>query len=166
MHKQIIPVVALLTIFSGCSGKREGAVSPDVAPVATELPIPKEPPVNAPRNLPVKSFATGNLAIGKKVYESTCSLCHRIGQRGAPRLGDKDGWALRLAQGNEVLYDHAINGYMGNKGSMPSRGSNSKLSENEVRAAVDYMVWYSVPKPHGPISSYMFPAAVKQSTIR
>jgi hypothetical protein len=73
---------------------------------------------------------------------------------------------LRLARGNEILYVHAVKGYRGSKGSMPSRGSNAKLSEDEVKAAVDYMVWYSMPKPHGPFGSQVFSATTKQFTMR
>lgn len=49
---------------------------------------------------------------------------------------------------------------------MPSRGSNAKLSEYEVRAAVDYMVQYSMPKLHGSLGSHVFSATPKQLTIR
>jgi cytochrome c5 len=105
-------------------------------------------------------------ATGERVYRNTCSLCHRLGLKGAPRLGDTEDWGQRLAQGSEVLYDRAIKGYRGKKGSMPSRGSNAKLSGDEVRAAVDYMVWYSVPKSRGTFGSHVFSATAKQFTIR
>lgn len=84
-------------------------------------------------------------ATGVKVYKSTCSICHKSGLRGAPRLGNKQDWESRLAQDKEVLYDRAINGYRGKKGSMPSRGSNTKLSVDEVKAAVDYMIEHAIP---------------------
>lgn len=123
-------------------------------------------PASAPPSLPMKSPALRDLATGEKVYRNTCSICHRLGQRGAPRLGDTEDWMLRLAQGNETLYAHAINGYRGNKGSMPSRGSNARLSGDEVKAAVDYMVWYSVPGSHGSLGSHLFSAMPKPFTIR
>ncbi len=88
---------------------------------------------------------TPDLVTGEKVYRGTCSICHKSGLRGAPRLGNKKDWEERLAQGNEILYERAIKGYRGKKGSMPSRGSNTKLSESEVKAAVDYMVTHAIP---------------------
>lgn len=146
MQKQVLAVSALLALLSGC-GSREGEITaPGIVPAAAELP--KE------------------ISAGEKVYRNTCSICHRLGLKGAPRLGDREDWALRLAQGNEILYVHAVKGYRGSKGSMPSRGSNAKLSGDEVKAAVDYMVWYSMPKPHGPFGSQVFSAATKQFTIR
>lgn len=73
---------------------------------------------------------------GKSVYESTCSACHSVGAAGAPKFGDKAAWAPRIKVGLESLYQSALNG----KNVMPPRGGNSKLSDAEVKAAVDYMV--------------------------
>ena len=146
MQKQVLAVSALLALLSGCDSQEGEIAAPGIVPAAAESP--KE------------------ISAGEKVYRNTCSICHRLGLKGAPRLGDQDDWALRLAQGNEILYVHAVKGYRGSKGSMPSRGSNAKLSEGEVKAAVDYMVWYSMPKPHGPFGSQVFSATAKQFTIR
>ena len=60
-------------------------------------------------------------------------------------MGSKEDWEARLAQGKEILYDRAVNGYRGKKGSMPARGSNTKLSVSDVKAAVDYMVVHAIP---------------------
>lgn len=137
--------------------------APGTAPAAAELP--QEISVNTPPFLLGKSSTLHDLAAGEKIYRNTCSICHRLGLKGAPRLGDKEDWVLRLTQGNEILYGHAVKGYRGSKGSMPSRGSNAKLSDDEVKAAVDYMVWYSVPKPHDPFGSRVFSTTTKQSTM-
>ncbi len=108
----------------------------------------------------------GKVSIGEKAYRNTCSICHRLGVNGAPRLGDTEDWALRFAQGNEVLYSRAIKGYRGKKGSMPARGSNARLSDEEVKAAVDYMVQHSVPKSRGPLGSHLFSNTARPFTIR
>ncbi len=77
---------------------------------------------------------------GEKIYGSMCVACHGIEGIGAPILGDKAGWAPRIAQGMDVLYDRAINGYTGPGGyMMPARGGGN-FSDEEVKAAVDYMV--------------------------
>lgn len=164
-QKQVCAVGALLALLSGYDARGEAAL-PDAAPAAAGLPEPKVMPATIPQSLRMKSPVRHDLAIGEKIYKNTCSICHRIGQRGAPRLGDMEGWSVRLAQGSETLYDRAINGYRGSKGSMPSRGSNASLSENEVKAAVDYMVWYSVPGSHGSFGSHLFSATPKKFTIR
>lgn len=102
----------------------------------------------ATSNLPTINAASPNLKLqsqGERVYKSTCSICHQSGLRGAPKMGSARDWEARLAQGKETLYKRAINGYRGEKGSMPSRGSNAKLSEEDVRAAVDYMYEHAIP---------------------
>ena len=58
---------------------------------------------------------------------------------GAPKFGDKAAWAPRIKQGSATLYDHAIKGFQGNAGVMPPKGA-STASDDEVKAAVDYMV--------------------------
>ncbi|OYY79890.1 MAG: cytochrome c5 family protein, partial [Hydrogenophilales bacterium 16-62-9] len=59
---------------------------------------------------------------------------------GAPKPGDLADWGPRIAQGVDVLYKHAIEGYTGAKGVMPARGGAAALADDEVKAAVDYMV--------------------------
>jgi cytochrome c5 len=77
---------------------------------------------------------------GKKVYDTACTACHAAGIAGAPKQGDKAAWAPRIAQGTNVLHDHAIKGFQGKAGVMPAKGGNTSLSDAEVKAAVDYMV--------------------------
>ncbi|WP_204352688.1 c-type cytochrome [Salinicola halophilus] len=71
---------------------------------------------------------------GKTVFESDCAGCHQGG--GAPAIGDRDAWASRLDAGMETLYANAIDGV----GGMPAKGGNADLSDDAVRAAVDYIV--------------------------
>ena len=77
---------------------------------------------------------------GKKTYDASCGVCHGAGVAGAPKLGDKANWAPRIAQGNDTLYTHAIKGFQGKAGMMPAKGGNASLKDEDVKAAVDYMV--------------------------
>ena len=77
---------------------------------------------------------------GPQVYNEACLVCHGAGVGGAPVLGDTDVWAERIAQGPDMLYQHAIEGFTGQMGFMPAKGARMDLSDEEVRAAVDYMV--------------------------
>ncbi len=77
---------------------------------------------------------------GPQVYNSACLACHGAGIGGAPVLGNAEAWAERIAQGMDVLKDHAIKGYQGSAGYMPAKGGRTDLSDEEVANAVDYMV--------------------------
>ena len=77
---------------------------------------------------------------GPQVYNTACLACHGAGIGGAPVLGDVPGWEARIAQGMDTLKDHAINGYTGSVGYMPAKGGRVDLSDDEVAAAVEYMV--------------------------
>ena len=77
---------------------------------------------------------------GPQVYNEACLMCHGSGIGGAPTLTDSEAWSARIAQGNDTLYEHAIDGYTGQSGFMPPKGARMDLSDDEVRGAVDYMV--------------------------
>jgi cytochrome c5 len=77
---------------------------------------------------------------GPQVYNSACLACHGAGIGGAPVLGNAETWAPRIAQGIDVLKEHAIKGYQGSAGYMPAKGGRTDLSDEEVANAVDYMV--------------------------
>lgn len=76
---------------------------------------------------------------GEDVYNSTCHMCHAAGVGGAPKLGDKAAWKARIAQGKNTLHDHAIHGF----NAMPPKGTCMACSDDEIMAAVDYMVAHS-----------------------
>ena len=74
-------------------------------------------------------------ADGQKVYEANCKMCHGGTIPGAPGVGKNDEWAPRIKQGKETLYKHALEGF----NAMPAKGGNAGLSDDEVKAAVNYM---------------------------
>lgn len=76
---------------------------------------------------------------GAKVYAGLCGACHGAGVAGAPKL-EKAAWEARAAQGVDTLFAHARDGFTGKAGLMPARGGNPALSDDEVRAAVQWML--------------------------
>lgn len=89
---------------------------------------------------PVKQQNT--LKHGRQVYINVCIACHQKGEAGAPRLGDSANWELRVQTGMEALYRHTINGY----NNMPVRGACVTCSDDDITAAVDYLVFSSLTR--------------------
>ncbi len=89
---------------------------------------------SVPDAIPAAGGATGDA--GQTTYNTVCVACHSVGAAGAPKTGDKAAWAPRIAQGNDTLYASALKG----KGVMPAKGGNPGLSDDVVKAAVDYLV--------------------------
>jgi len=75
-------------------------------------------------------------ADGKAVYDSTCVACHASGVANAPKFGDKAAWGPRAATGKPALLASVKNG----KGAMPPKAGNAKLTDEEISAAIDYML--------------------------
>ena len=88
----------------------------------------------------IASVSGGDSAKGESIYKTSCNACHGSGVAGSPKLGDKDAWSARISQGNAVLTKHAIEGYKGKTGYMPPKGGFMNLSDEDIAAAVMYMV--------------------------
>lgn len=116
-----------LAMLSACGQKDTAAPAAAPAPVVAPAPVAAPAPV------------TENV-VGKSVYGKTCSLCHAANVAGSPKPGDKADWGPRIAQGMDILYKHALEGFTGAKGQMPARGGSTTLTDDEVKAAVAFMV--------------------------
>ena len=91
---------------------------------------------------PVAQVAVANESVTKsgsensisvdKIIKANCAMCHAGGLMGAPKIGDVALWAPRIAQGKEMLINNAIKGIR----MMPAKGGNSRLTDEEVAAAV------------------------------
>ena len=89
---------------------------------------------------PLILVSTALIADGKSDFEAKCTACHGFGVAGAPKLGDAENWAPRIERGIDMLYSNAINGFSGGTGFMPAKGGFSNLSDDQIKAIVDYMV--------------------------
>ena len=91
---------------------------------------------------------------GKDVVDAVCAKCHASGANGAPKIGDKQAWSKREAQGLSGLTAHALQGIR----KMPSHGGNENLSDMEIKRAVTYMVNQSGGKWREPVDKSAPPA--------
>jgi cytochrome c5 len=88
----------------------------------------------------VGAEAAPALLTGPQVYNAACMACHGGGIAGAPKTGDAAVWAPRIAQGMDTLNKNALNGLQGSAGFMPPKGGRADLSDEEIIAAVQYLV--------------------------
>jgi cytochrome c5 len=72
---------------------------------------------------------------GKLIYDAVCMACHTSGLAGAPKLEAAD-WTDRMTGGMDALVTSAING----KGAMPPRGGRADLSDEQMKATVEFML--------------------------
>jgi cytochrome c5 len=77
---------------------------------------------------------------GPQVYNEACITCHGSGIGGAPMISNPAAWSPRIAQGLDTLRQHALEGYTGSAGYMPPKGGRLDLSDEEIHAAIDFMV--------------------------
>ncbi|MDX1491421.1 MAG: c-type cytochrome [Pseudohongiellaceae bacterium] len=74
--------------------------------------------------------------VAENAYQQNCSVCHASGMAGAPKLGDSDEWAKRIAdKGMDGLVSNAINGI----NAMPARGMCMTCSDENIAELVDYL---------------------------
>ncbi len=129
----------------------DSTVTEKVTPVVAVSPSTPSAPVapNAPKTTKAPELNEADIAStidliektsdnkeGEQTYKKACFACHDMGVAGSPKLGDKAAWTSIIAKGNEAIYHVALNG----KGAMPAKGGNMSLSDDAVKAAVDYMI--------------------------
>jgi len=82
------------------------------------------------------AITTPSTLSGEEVYKTVCMSCHTSGVAGAPVIGKNNEWEQRIAKGIKLLYLNAINGI----GVMPAKGGATNLSDDNIKAAVDYII--------------------------
>jgi cytochrome c5 len=156
-------VFLLMSIFIlGCSDDNVEAKKKSAEPARDTMPklnVAEAPAEQAPAEQPVVKeeaaktsaaeepptettppAAVQPVPAGEKVYKSGCIACHATGVAGAPKFGDAALWKDRIAKGKDVLVKNAITGYTGTSGVMPPKGGLAHLSDEDIAAAVEYMM--------------------------
>lgn len=89
----------------------------------------------------VPEFSEQRLSEGRSVWMRTCRNCHLLGVAGAPAINDPKAWEPRREKGEDILYRSALFGKKKDgQWTMPPRGGNGLLSDEQVRKAVDFML--------------------------
>lgn len=113
-EERIKPVAKVAVAGASAPQATKAAATP--APVATQVASAKQP--------------------GEDTFNAACTACHTAGVLGAPKLGSKQDWEPRFAQGLDTLVNHAVNGIR----SMPAKGGNPALTEQDIKNTVTYML--------------------------
>ena len=121
---------------------RATAVAEATAPVGEVTAVGEEMAEEMVEETAAAASGEASGDVGKTVYDKICVNCHGVDALAdmIPQTGDASAWEARLGKGIDTLYSNAIDGFTGDLGMMPPRGSNPALSDEEVKAAVDYMV--------------------------
>ncbi|TFH87817.1 cytochrome c5 family protein [Billgrantia azerbaijanica] len=115
----------------------EATASEEEAPATEEPAATEEATAASEEEAAAEGDAPSHAGIdGEAIYNQACMACHMTGAAGAPIRGNAEQWGPRVEKGIDTLYDHAINGF----NAMPAKGGNMSLSDDEVKAAVDYIV--------------------------
>lgn len=118
-------VLALvLPVLYGC-----GAGEPDQPPAATQAVSEAAP------NSTLVTQTSGEGVPMLELWSHSCALCHVDGNAGAPRVGNVDEWAPRLAQGKDVLLQHTLEGI----NQMPPLGYCMACERSDFVAMIEFM---------------------------
>jgi len=148
-------VVAILLMFLGAHIYAEHP--PEQSPKAAEAVVARVAPIGAvyagdtgraamqaaqeqAKAAAASQVAYGGTTDGKEIFGQLCHTCHETDAGGAPKISDKAVWAPRVAQGLDTLVKHALEGYTGKSGIMPPKGGNPSLTDEQVKATVQWMV--------------------------
>lgn len=74
---------------------------------------------------------------GEETYEQYCIVCHKDGLAGAPKFRNEQDWKPRLA--GRTLSDLVASSIKG-LNAMPTKGTCFKCSEDDLNAAISYML--------------------------
>lgn len=110
-------------VYAGATGQAAKAAADIAAAEAAKANVPFEGRTN-----------------GEEIFNNgPCAGCHKTGAGGAPML-NAAGFGARAAKGKDTLYKHAMEGFQGTSGVMPARGGNPGLTDDQIKATVDWMV--------------------------
>lgn len=86
---------------------------------------------------------TGSKTEGEQIVQHYCATCHALKpliELGAPKIGNKTDWQLRIKQDLKILLQHTDEGY----NAMPPRGGCFECNDEQLLLAIKAML----PKAH------------------
>ena len=128
--KKELGLLLLFTVFTfaliSCGGEKKTDTTKDVAKEEVKAEEVADAGID--------------LAAGEETYNKFCHVCHKDGIAGAPKLGDKALWGPRAEKGMATLIKHVTEGYTGETGVMPLKGTCMDCSEEDFRNSITFML--------------------------
>ena len=81
------------------------------------------------------SAATATAEPDMAKYDKSCKVCHDAGVAGAPKTGDAEAWAPRIAKGMDALLASVNAGL----NAMPPKGMCFDCTDADYAALIQYM---------------------------
>lgn len=127
----VIGIVIIVTATKKYDSPKQADVIVEKEVQENVTPVAK---VKVAENNPTEG--SSNSISGDMIVKANCALCHATGLMNSPKIGDKAQWEPRIAKGIDVLVSNAINGIR----TMPAKGGNASLTDDEMEAAVISML--------------------------
>ena len=113
-------IIVLLLLFTSCYKIEENKEPTDLTFLKTHTP---------------------NIDNGKNIFNQSCITCHLYGTGGATILNDKKSWNKILGnKDKKTIYLNVLNGFLGEKGPMPSKGACINCSDTDLLDAIEYIL--------------------------
>ena len=122
--KQIISIL-IITLIIACGGGDKKSQETTPPPTSTEK-------LQAPTQKMLGS--------GKTTFHTYCYICHENAVGEVTMLTDKARWTENGAKNIETLVQHVHDGYTGDYGTMPPKGTCMDCSKDDLRDAIFYMM--------------------------
>jgi len=123
MRQIVYILIITLIIACGCDNKKSNKATPLPTPIYTFQKPTQE-----------------MLESGKTTFHTYCYICHENSVGEVTMLTDKTHWTENRINDIETLVQHVHDGYTGNFGTMPPKGTCMECSEDNLRNATIYIM--------------------------
>ena len=135
-EERIRPVSDVYIDEAGAPATQEAATQETAPAAATQETAPAAATQEtAPVAAPAQAVASDSSQEAEKAYNSVCAACHASGLIGAPIPGSAE-MAQRAEAGLDAMWQNSLNGL----NAMPARGGRPDLSDEQIKAIVEFMI--------------------------
>jgi len=135
IEKRIKPVAGAYTQENGPVAAEETVAETTPTESVSEQAVAETTPTESVPEQAAAPASAPDLDYGKKIYNTVCFACHETGVANAPKPGS-EVMTQRAEKGLDALVKTAVDGL----NAMPPRGGRADLSDEQIRAVVEFML--------------------------